>query len=123
MAMQNCCCYYCYLKSDEWRREKSKNWQLYKKGYCDICKSRERPEYHHFKGYHAIWTTKDYLNIVRLCRSCHQRCHFTVLTRKKIPLLKRQLYRRYKWVKWTYPLRSFRASVFFNWLYQAYRIY
>lgn len=118
---RNCHCYYCYLKSPQWEREKREAWKLLKASYCQICKHFGPSEWHHYKGYEAIWTEKDHSFITLVCRSCHQRCHFT-LSGKKIPLTREALEKRYKMLKWTYPIRSFRPSTFFSWLYKSYRV-
>jgi len=118
---KGCRCYYCYLDSPEWEREKQKAWKATKINHCTICGIPEQLEWHHFRGYASIWTENDYRFIVRVCRNCHQRNHFPLFG-GKIPLTRKALQKRYKFLKWTYPIRTYRPSLFLQWVWDLYRI-
>ncbi len=117
----DCRCYYCYLDSPEWKREKEKAYKHTHMHCCTICRIPEENEYHHYKGYSAIWTEQDYLFIVRVCRKCHHRNHFPIFG-KKTPLTRKALQKRYKFLKWSYPIRTYRPSDFIEWVCNLYRI-
>lgn len=105
---KHCRCYDCYMVSPQWKRTKKKALKLSRTNGCDICQIFERYEWHHFKGYDAIWTDQDYLYISKICRHYHQLCHFK--DGKKIPLTRKELEPRYWFLKRTHKIRTFRPS-------------
>lgn len=109
-----------YLGSGLWEVNKNKARKRFAPYYCSITNcDRFYVAFHHYLGYEAVWTDQDYLYIAPVCKTHHALCHWTIFG--KIPLERRQLQRRYKYLC-RHTWRRKRPSDLFNWLGEAYRV-
>lgn len=91
-----------YMRSKQWEREKRKAVEQKPSPMCSItgC-DRYKRDWHHYKGYEAIWTENDYMFITQVCGTHHFLCHFTLFG--KVSLTKKDLVKRYNYLcrhKW-----------------------
>jgi len=84
-----------YLKSDHWNRVKAKTRRRKKYRKCLFCDSR-KVELHH-TTYKWIYTKKELLGIIPLCREHHQEVHdFSLKNNISVRLASNAMIRKYK---------------------------
>ena len=84
-----------YLKSDHWKRVKAKTKRRKKYRKCMFCGSR-KVELHH-TTYKWIYTKKELLAIIPLCRTHHQEVHdFSANNNISVRLASNAMIRKYK---------------------------
>jgi len=109
-----------YLQTPRWKRLTNAVYYAQNK-CCRICGKRYNLEVHHL-DYAHIGTEREFKDLVLLCHTHHSLCHWWFLGFHKVPLKKKNLVRRYRFVRaavWGRFRPSQLLRVLFGWLEQT----